>query len=373
VKLSLDRASLELDDAQREMIRKAGIPTLIAAVIVVAIAMSPINIVSVLVNGLQIGSVYALVALGLALVYRATRVLNFAQGELGTVPAFAVFMILVGFDRSKEIDVTAVGLWPMLGASLVAVVIGAGLAIAINLFIVRRLADASAVTSLVATLGVALFFTAAELIFFQAKARKFPRFVSGAPSGREVGPLCLSTADDAGACLGSEGSFAIGGAVISWHMIIVVLVLAGVAAGLAIFFKTPPGVALLATAQEPFAAELHGVSVKAMSAIAWGAAGAFAALGGILGAGVDEFIAPGLMTGAYLIPAIVAAVLGGITSMPGAVFGGLLLGIAVTLSNTAVLAYGLSDVLPGPPQLATFAVLLIVLLFRPRGLFGKEA
>ncbi len=353
-------------------IRRHRVAFAVTGLALIVVALSRVNLVSVLVNGLQVGSVYALVALGLALVYKSTRVLNFAQGSLGSVPAFVVFLILTGGSRAASIDPTTVSPWMLLLASVVAVVVGAALAIAVNLFVVQRLRDSSPVITLVATAGVALLFTASELILFEAKARKFPRFVPGAPAGVQVGPVCLSTQAD-GVCQGAAGNLALGGAIISWHSIILVAVLVTAAVLLALFFRTPPGVALLATAQEPFAAELHGVSVRAMSAIAWGTAGAFGAVAGILGAGVYEQLTPGFMTTTFLIPAIVAAVLGGITSMVGAVMGGLLLGVTVSLANSFVLSYDLTSVLPGPPQIATFAVLLLVLLLRPRGLLGKEA
>lgn len=349
-------------------------PAIIAGIglaVLIAIAISEMNLLSIVVNGLQVGAIYSLVALGLALVYKSTRVLNFAQGELGTVPAWVVFMILVG--GNLEAATGDPGLGTMLWATAVAVVVGAALAVLINLFVIRRLADVRPVTTLVATVGVTLAFTSVQLIVFQAQARPFPRFVNGAPPGVDLGITCLSTATDAGECAGSSGAFAIGGAIISWHFVIIVVVLATVAMLLAAFFRTPPGIALLATSQEPYAAELYGVSVRTMSTIAWAFAGAFAALGGVLGAGVFQRISPGLITTTFLIPAIVAAVLGGITSMVGAVVGGLILGFAVSFANTLVASYNLSAVLPGPPQIATMAVLLGILLFRPRGLFGKEA
>ena len=350
-----------VEEQTEGLIERAWIPAVIVFAVAVIIGVSEVNLVAVLVNGLQVGAVYALIALGIALVYKATRVLNFAQGELGTVPAFVVFMIMVSGARDAEIDPSKVIGYELALATIVAVVVGALLAILINLFVVQRLADASPVTTLVATAGVALLFSSAELILFEAKARKFPRFVDGAPCfGFDAEGLCTSP-------------LTIGGVVVSWHTLIVLAVLALAAGLLAIFFRTPIGVALLATAQEPYAAELQGISTKAMGALAWGAAGALGAVGGVLGGGVFEFIAPGFMTTTFLIPAIVAAVLGGITSMVGAVLGGLILGVSVAFANSFVLAYDLTSTLPGPPQIMTFSVLLLVLLFRPRGLFGKEA
>lgn len=342
--------------------------TLVVLVLLAAVA--DINLLRVLVNGLQTGAVYAIVALGIALVYKATRVLNFAQGAFGTVPAFLVLMIVLGFNLEKEVDPATVSVLEMVGATVVAMIAGAVLAIIVNLGIVRRLASASPVTSLVATAGVTLFLIAGQIILFEVRSRKFPRFIDGAPRGLDLGPICLATTNEGGVC---AGDLSIGGIVVPWHTLIVLLVLAVAAILLAIFFRTPPGVALLATAQDPFAAEIYGISPVGMSTIAWGMGGALAAIGGVLGAGVFEQLAPGLMTSTFLIPAFTAAVLGGINSMPGAVVGGMLLGVTVALANQVVLRFDLTSTLPGPPQLASFVVLLLVLLFRPRGLLGKEA
>ena len=313
-----------------------------------------VNPLSVLVNGLQQGVVYALVALGIALVYKATRVLNFAQGEIGTVGAFVVYMGLAGGDREVILQQSSTGFLEMLGWTMLAIVVGALLSVVINLAIVRQLKDAAPVTTLVATVGVTLLLAGSQVILFEATPRSFPQFLAGGPPN----PF-------------GEGTFAIGGVNITYQFLLTGAILAIVAAGLGIFFRTPAGVALLATSQEPFAAQLSGVSVTAMSALAWGAAGAFGALAGVLGGGVFRSITPGFMTALFLIPAIVAAVLGGITSMPGAVAGAIILGLVQTIAVDVAGAQGLS--IPGPPQIATFVVLLLVLLFRPRGLFGKEA
>lgn len=309
----------------------------------------------VLVIGVERGAVYSLVALGLVLVYRATRVFNFAQGELGTVPALLAWFLVAGGSLSATAEpVRGRLVW----ASLAALVAGVVLAVLVNLLVIQPLARATEVTRLVATVGVALLLVAAELIVFEARGRRFPRFLEGAPCLESRGGECVR-------------ELSLGGIVVSWHALIVLGVLAGTAALLVVFFRTPTGVALLATAEEPFAAELQGISVRAMSLLVWAAAGALGAVAGILGAGVFESVTPGLITNLFLIPAFVGAVLGGITSMTGAVVGGLLLGVAVALLNEANLAYGLN--IPGAPQIATFGVLLLVLLVRPRGLLGRGA
>lgn len=298
----------------------------------------------VVVIGLQSGAVYSLVALGIALVYKATRVLNFAQGELGTAPAFVAYALMVGFnwsDTGPKPDGSR--LW---WVTLVAIAFGAGFAILINLLVVQRLAKASPVTALVATAGVSLLFISTEVVMFEAKLREFPRYVEGS-------------------------AFTVSGVSVTWHTVIVLMVLAIAATLLAIFFKTPAGVALLAMAQEPFAAELSGVSVRAMSVLAWGTAGALAGVAGLLGAGVFGQVRPGQMTTVYLIFAFAGAVVGGLNSMPGAVIGSLILGLATVYANELVL--GMQWDIPGPPQIAMLLLLLLVLTLRPRGLLGKEA
>lgn len=340
-----------LAEGVRRSLREGNRAPLVAGAAAVALGLfvwsffaAGIDPVAWAVIGLQSGAVYSLIALGIVLVYKATRVLNFAQGELGTVPAFLAYAIMVGFDWSDTGPNPDAGrLW---WATILAVLLGAGLAVLINVLVVQRLAHASPVTSLVATAGVSLLFISGEVVMFEAKVRPFPRYVDGT-------------------------AFEISGVNVTWHTVIVLAVLAGAATLLALFFRTRAGVALLATAQEPFAAALSGISVRAMSTLAWATAGALAAVGGLLGAGVFGNVRPGLMTTQFLIHAFTGAVLGGLTSMVGAVVGGLLLGLTTVYANE--LALGLELDVPGPPQVAILAVLLLVLLVRPRGLLGKEA
>ena len=302
------------------------------------------TVIEVLVFGLQRGAIFGLVGLGLALVYKATRILNFAQGELGTVPAFTALMVMIGFHAGGDHVADRSLLLP---ATLVAVVVGAALGVALYAVVIRPLGKVSPVTSLVATAGVALLLTTVEINVFEARARRFPRPVNG--GFRLIGTQVI----------------------VDWHTVVILAVLAGVALALAAFFRSAPGVALLATAEDPFAAELQGVPVERMRAMAWGAAGALGALAGVLGAGVFESLTPGLVTSTFMIPAFTGVVLGGITSMVGAVVGGFALGIVSQAAIQIVTTYNLD--IPGPPQLAVLVVLLAVLIVRPKGLLGKAA
>jgi branched-chain amino acid transport system permease protein len=286
--------------------------------------------------------VFALVGLGLALVYKATRILNFAQGELGTLPAFMALLVMTGFETTGD---AAPDRGLLLPATLVAIVAGAALGFALYLLVIRPLGKVSPVTSLVATAGVALLLTTVEINVFEARARRFPRPIAGGfrLTGTDV--------------------------IVDWHTLVILAALAAAALGLAAFFRSSPGVALLATAEDPYAAELQGVPVERMRALAWGAAGALGALAGVLGAGVFESLTPGMVTTTFMIPAFTGVVLGGITSMPGAVAGGFLLGIVSQAAIQIVTSFDLD--VPGPPQLAVLVVLLGVLLVRPQGLLGR--
>ncbi|MGI9015880.1 MAG: branched-chain amino acid ABC transporter permease [Euzebya sp.] len=308
-------------------------------------------ILDVLTIGLQTGAMYALIGLGLALVFKATKVLNFAHGEIGTSSAFIAFAVMKGLDGLGILDnPDAPG--TLTGGQLVlavipALVAGAVLGVGTKL-IIDRLKDATPVTTLVATIGVAVFMIAVQIKVVGVEGDRFPRFVDG-------NAFTLPTAN----------------VPISWHTLIILAVLGAAAALLAIYFKTPQGIALLATSQDPFAAELQGINVTAMATSAWGVAGALAAAAGLLGAGVFNQLTPGLLLSTFLIPSFTGALLGGITSMVGAVVGGLLLGLIVTTANQVNSSFDLG--LPGPPQIAVLAALLLVLLLRPRGLLGTEA
>lgn len=299
-------------------------------------------ILDVLTIGLQTGALYSLIALGLALVFKATKVLNFAHGEVGTSSAFVALVtmqILAGPDG----ELTG-GL--LLIATIPAIIAGAILSVATK-FLIDRVKNATPVTTLVATIAFAVLMTAIQVVIFGVEGDRFPRFVNG---------IAFTVP---GANIGLE-----------WHTLIILTVLGGTAALLAVYFKTPYGIALLATSQDPFAAELQGVNVRAMTTSAWAVAGAMAAAAGILGAGLFNLLGPGLLLTKFLIPAFTGALLGGITSMPGAVVGGLLLGLITSTANQINTSLSLG--LPGPPQIAILGALLLVLLLRPRGLLGSE-
>ena len=294
------------------------------------------SVLTFVVLGLFQGALYGLLAIGLVLVYKGTRVFNFAQGEFGTVAAFITFVLLTEAD--VPYGVAALG---GLGAAVL-------LGLLVERLVIRPLFDASRITVLVATVGVALFVIQVTILL-------------GKPEGRVLPPAV-------------GGDFVtILGAAITPQQLMIVGVLAVMAVALALFFsRTNLGLAVLALSQDPLATRIVGVSPAAMSRFIWGFAALLGGIAGILQAGIPgNFFAPGFMTTTSLVPAFTAAVLGGMTSLPGAFLGGILVGVAQNLG-----IFWLGDTgagLPGPSELTIVAVLLAVLLIRPRGLLGKEA
>ena len=126
--------------------------------------------------------------------------------------------------------------------------------------------------------------------------------------------------------------------------------------------------AILAVSQEATAARLAGISVERISALTWGIAGFLAGVAGILLAGYIGLAAPGSLTGLALVPAFTAAVFGGVTSLPGALVGGIVIGVLESEAAANIP----KDKLPGSGQVVLFVALLLVLLVRPSGLLGKE-
>jgi branched-chain amino acid transport system permease protein len=146
------------------------------------------------------------------------------------------------------------------------------------------------------------------------------------------------------------------------------------------FSKTDLGLAVLATSQDAFATRVVGIGVERMSRFIWGAAAFLGAIAGILYVPVFGVLIPGAMTVGILIPAFTAAVIGGMTSLPGAFVGGTVVGVVQSLAGWASIHYHfgsegkvIQDVIPAFDSVALFAVLLIVLLARPQGLLGSEA
>jgi branched-chain amino acid transport system permease protein len=282
--------------------------------------------------GLFQGATFGLLAVGLVLVYKGTRTFNFAQGEFGTVAAYVTFALFANAGLPYGLAV------------LIGLVCAVLLGLIVERTVVRPLLNAPRLTLLVATVGVALFIIAATILV----ARIQPRALAPALTGE---PFYLF---DAG---------------ILPQQVLLLGVLAAVAGLLAMFFRTNLGLAVLATSQDALATRTVGISVTGMSRFIWGFAALLGGIAGVLQAPVTGVFAPGFMTVGALIPAFTAAVLGGMTSLPGAFVGGVIVGVAQSLG----IYFLQKGNVPGAADLTVFALLLITLLVRPQGLLGKEA
>ncbi len=295
------------------------------------------RIVTPVVSGAINGAVYGLLGLGIVLLYKGNRIFNFAQGEFGTVAAFAAFAGLTGFGIVPKMNYVFASIF---GVSLAVLV-----ALLTERLVVRPLFRQPRVTLVVATAGVALVLIAVEGFVFGASPVSLPPAVEGA-------------------------AFTSGGLRVTKQGLVIVLVLALLAAAAALFFsRTKTGTAILAVSQEPTATSLVGISVNKISALTWGLAGLLGGIGGVLFAGNSGLLGPGILTGLALIPAFTAAVFGGITSLPGAFLGGVVIGIVQALGGRNIP----ESVVPSANQVVVFAILLLILLVRPAGLLGKEA
>ncbi|THV38696.1 branched-chain amino acid ABC transporter permease [Glycomyces buryatensis] len=282
--------------------------------------------------GLFQGAVYGLLAVGIVLVYKAKRVFNFAQGEFGSVAAFSAFYLVVALGLPYWVGVVG-GLVAAVGTGLI-----------VERVIVRPLESASRTIMLVALVGVALFTIAITVLIAEPIPRVMP-------------PL-----------IGGSGVNILGAGILPQQLILLA-VLAVLAAAMAWFFKTDLGLAVLASSQDIRAAQVVGISPVAISRLVWGMAALLGGVAGLLYAPVGIFT-PGFMTLTMLVPAFAAAVLGGMTSLPGAFVGGISIGI---VQNLGIYLLGQQLAVPGAAELGVFALLMLVLLIRPQGLLGKEA
>jgi branched-chain amino acid transport system permease protein len=284
------------------------------------------RLISYLAVGLSAGSLYALVALGLVLIHRSTRVLNFAHGEIAALGAFVAFSVV-----SSGLPFWLAALAGVAASALVAVVFY----LAVLEPAQRRGARHGA--EVILTLGLALILQGAILELWGAEPQRLPLPVSDS-AALALGPARVS------------------------QLALATLAVALAAAALLFLIvqRTRLGLAMRALAVDVDAGRALGLPVRSVLAFAWGLAAALAAVAGMLLSGallLDPFF--------MLEPSLkgfAAAVLGGLASLPGAVVGGLLLGVAESLAG-AYLGVALRGTL-------AFAVIVIVLLVRPEGLFG---
>ena len=287
-----------------------------------------------LLAGLAVGAAYSLMAVGVVLIYRCTRALSIAQGEIG---AFALF---VGLDWHKN------GVWLIgyhisaFSTLLVAVVLGALIAVAFERFVMRALVSRPPLDSLIATLGLALVLALAELKIFG----KNPT--------------------DPGHPLGTWSFDVLGATLVIERVVAMVAALVTVGA-IAVFFRTTKfGLAVLATTSDPTVAKVLGVPVNRVYVFAW-------AIGGVLSGLAASLLAPSFGTlvpfgqTRFALATLAGAVIGGLDSIEGAIIGSIIVGIVEAEVGTFFDS--------GTASLAIALLVLGTLLARPKGLLGREA
>lgn len=284
---------------------------------------------SYLISGLSLGSIYALIALGYTMVYGIAKMLNFAHGDIIMVGAFTVFTICttLGLDT----------IWGIIGAVVVCTVLG----VLVEKVAYSPLRKASPLAVLITAIGVSYLLENLALLIFGSGTKTFTSVVT-------IPPINIG-----------NGELVIRGETIVTIIVSVIIMIA-----LVMFVnKTKPGRAMLAVSEDRGAAQLMGINVNATISLTFAIGSALAAVAGILMC--SAYPSLNAYTGAMPgIKAFVAAVFGGIGSIPGAMIGGVILGIFESLSK-AYISSQLSDAI-------VFAVLIIILTIKPTGLMGKK-
>ena len=280
-------------------------------------------------SGISLGSIYAIIALGYTMVYGIAKMLNFAHGDIIMVGGYVAFTAMSALNLPASVAV------------LLSVLFCTALGVIIEGVAYKPLRGANSLAVLITAIGVSYLLQNLALLIFGANPKSF----------QSVVPI-------------RSMSFANGQLVISGETVAAIAACFLVMVALTTFInKTRAGQAMLAVAEDKGAATLMGINVNATVALTFAIGSALAALAGVLLCSAYPTLTPttGAMPG---IKAFVAAVLGGIGSIPGALIGGLLLGVLENLSK-AYISSKLSDAI-------VFSLLILVLVVRPTGILGKK-
>lgn len=284
-----------------------------------------INFINQIINGLSTGSMYALVAIGYTMVYGIAKMINFAHGDI--IMAGAYFALL------------SIGVIGPIPAIIFSVVATAFLGILTEKVAYKPLRGKGSLEVLITAIGVSYLLENVFLLVFGSAARTFPQIMP-------------------------KGALNFGGISIKYITLITLIVTAICTAVLLFFInKTKLGKAMRAVSEDQGAAQLMGINVNTTVSLTFAIGSGLGAIAGVIYGCAYSLITPyiGIMLG---IKAFIAAVLGGIGSVPGAMAGGLMIGVAESLT----IAYISSDF----SDAVVFAILILVLLIKPAGLFGKN-
>lgn len=280
-----------------------------------------------LIGGLAAGSIYGLAALGLTAVFKTTGVVNFAQGDMAMVSTFIAYTLLAVYGVPYG--------WSFLTALLFSALFGA----ALERVFVRPLQHKPAVSQIMVTLGMAMMLNGAAGLRWGYEPQVFPAPIGGLP-------------------------YRLGGVAVSGDSLLVFLVAGALMMAMYLFFRfTLAGIALRAVANNPFAARLMGIPIGGVYGTSWAVAAVLGGVAGVLIAPATT-LDPNFMAEVG-IKGFAAAVLGGFHSLPGAVLGGLVLGVLENL----IAGYLSTEV----KAAFAFSLILAVLVLRPHGLLGVPA
>ena len=291
------------------------------------------------VNGLTTGALYSLVALGFSMVYGVLKLLNFAHGDLYMIGAYIGYFVLQWFGGAAHVNI-AVPLLLVIMFVLAAGLVG-GLGVAIERFAYRPLRDAPRIAPLITAIGISFFLESSALLLFGAQYRVYntSEFIS-LSSGIQIGSVTINSVQ------------------------ILVLVMGIVLmAGLRLLVnRTKLGKQMRAVAADREAAEMLGINVNFTITATFFLGSALAGVAGVMGGLLFNQVTPtiGFIVG---LKAFTAAVVGGIGSLPGAMLGGLLIGLAESFA-TGYISSTYTNLL-------VFALLIVVMLVRPSGLLGQ--
>ncbi len=290
------------------------------------------NFIQQLINGLSLGSIYALIALGYTMVYGIAKMLNFAHGDIIMVGAYALSVSAMSLSFNSPVLNMII---PIIICMVTCTILG----VLIEKIAYKPLRNASPLAVLITAIGVSYFLQSVALLIFGSNQRKVDSVIPN--YSITIGNINL-TAE----------------AMITLGVTIAIMII------LACFINfTKTGKAMLAVSEDRGAAELMGINVNKTISITFAIGSFLAAIASVLFISSYGFVGPysGAMPG---IKAFVAAVLGGIGSIPGAMVGGIILGIIESFAK-AYISTELADAI-------VFAVLIIVLLVKPTGLLGKK-
>ena len=285
--------------------------------------------VELMINGLLVGSLYSIIALGFVIIYKASDAINFAQGEFVMFAGYVIAFFILSMQ------------YPLVVAVVLALVVMVIVGFAVQWLVLQHLIGRPVVAIIMATIGLASFLQGLAQLLFGIETRNVPLPISDDPIF--VGDILLNRVE-----LIAAGLAAIGFAAFGWF-----------------FVKSRTGIALRAIADDQQVSQAMGIDVRRYFGLAWAIAGVVALMGGVFwgnATGVDVQLA---LIGLKVFPVVI---LGGLDSIIGAIVAGLIIGLVESIAAGFIDPY----VGGGTKDLTPYVLMIVVLMVRPSGLFGKK-